>query len=220
MKKRIIAITFAVLFALLMLPTAAFADVFVASPSTVPAPTLDGFSSSNADWKGELILTPYSQRSTLPDDLQKMIEDAAASIVNAPDVAALNSGITAIATSKGIKVADLAVSDLFDLRTTIPDYGTATVKLSSDSFKNFVVLLHYNGTAWEIVKDASVSGKTLTFSTDDFSPFAVVVNTKATNPGSPQTGEAFPRAMMAGAILFGTLGVFILVKGRKEKSES
>ena len=94
---------------------------------------------------------------------------------------------------------------------------TLTISLKSDSFENFVALLHYTGSAWEVVKDAKVENGVLTFSASNFSPFAVVVSTETTPvPDSPTTGETAPVALAAAAIVAGIAGISVLCYGRKK----
>ena len=49
---------------------------FVNSPSNNDAPTIISFERNNEECTGELIITPYNQRKTLPTDLKTLIEKA------------------------------------------------------------------------------------------------------------------------------------------------
>ncbi len=74
------------------------------------------------------------------------------------------------------------------------------------------IVLHYNGTAWEVIAPTNVSGKNVTFKTATLSPVAVVevnsgANTVAT---SPKTGETLPVAMMV--VVLGIAGAAVCTK--------
>ena len=216
MRKSFFTITLTVLLIFALMPTAALAAEFIESPSTAEGPILVSYTSSNPDWDGELILTPYRDRNTLPEEELAGIEAAYGHIVDADQTVDLHDDIEAMADELGVDPMGLAVSSLFNLHATKDGYGTVTVVLESDKFENYVTLLHFNGTDWDVVDPASVDGNRLTFSTDNFSPFAVVVHTDEGAPDSPQTGEAFPWALLAGAVLAGTFGAGFLYLGRKK----
>ena len=162
----------------------------------------------------DAFVTPYSHRNELPPKELEEEQEAYDSIKGADSAAALESHIAQIAEKKKVDANDLFVSDLFDVRATKPGMGSATITLKSESFKNFVALLHYTDGKWEIVEGATCKDDTLTFTVDSLSPFAVVV----AKPGSPETGDTngFAAGLLAFAVLSGVVGVGFLVKSKRE----
>lgn len=187
---------------------------FVSSVAAQPAPDLEG--ATNADGERvDLILTPYSAHDSLPTDLNDEMKTAYDEIAANKDVTKLTSDLAPVATAAGVDPANLAVSDLFDLHfSDEQNHGAVTVTLKSDSFKNFVALIHFNGTTWEVVKDAKVEGTTLTFTVNNFSPFAVVVSTTAQQP--PQTGDTMVVGICAAIMTVSAIGMAVAFKKSKK----
>ena len=187
---------------------------FVSSPTAQPAPDLEG--AKNEDGENvKLVLTPYSGHDGLPTELNQEMQAAYDDIAENKDVTKLSKDLGPAATAAGVDPANLAVSDLFDLHFTDEEnHGTVTVTLKSESFKNFVALLHYTGSAWEVVKDAKVDGTTLTFSTGSFSPFAVVVSTTTQRP--PQTGDTMVVGICAAIMTVSAIGMAVAFKKSKK----
>ncbi len=167
---------------------------FVQSPSNNPCPDLIEGSNSDPDCTAELVITAYIDRNTLPPATLAMIEYAYNVIKNCSDLTTLSSAFASYVGGLGIPGTRLKVSDLFDVSyyncDTHDHHGSFSIKLSADTLKNFVGLLHYTGNGWEFVTDAKVAadGVTLTFSVDSLSPFAIVVDTGAASDVSPDTG--------------------------------
>lgn len=168
---------------------------FVSSPSGKSAPELVKYSAENNDCKAKLVITSYSDRDTLPDDVREKLEKAYNTIIANTDITKLNSAIAELATKKNIPASDLAVSDLFDISyyncEDHEDHGYFDITFKAETLNNFVGLLHFNGEKWELITNAKVegNGEHLTFTVDDLSPFAIVVNTGADNSDTPQTGD-------------------------------
>ncbi len=214
MKKTLVfALVIAMVFAA---PVTAFADAFHESPSNNPAAELVGYTVTNGDWDGEIIVTPYSHRNELPPKELEEEQEAYDSIKGADSAAALESHIAQIAEKKKVDAKELFVSDLFDVRATKPGMGSATITLKSERFGNFIALLHFTNGKWEVVDNAKcTSDLELTFTVDDLSPFAVVVS----NKNSPPTGESNDWAatgLLALALLSGAVGVAFLAKSKRE----
>ncbi len=204
---------------LLSMSLTAFADKggFVASPSNNLAPEVVEITSEKG-FRVELIVTPYAQRNTLPAADQAEVNKAYSDIASTDDVTVLQEGLVKKAEAVGANPQDLAVSDLFHLTVRVIGEGTAegpySVKLRSDILENFVGLLHMRGGAWSVVEQAEVKGDILTFAVDDFSPFAVVVDT---NPGSSATGDNSMPWMFAALALISGIGlIYCFVKSRKQ----
>lgn len=166
---------------------------FVNSPTANNAPVVIEIKPISPDCTGELIVTPYSQRHTLPDEERKAIEEAYSQIVSAIDLTKFCDIFAAHVHKQKIDKDDLAVADIFDVRVVNcthhePHEGfIITVKLGN--LKNFAGLLHFHNNDWEMVESAKVdeTAGTLTFQVDELSPFAVVVD--ISDP-APEAGDA------------------------------
>lgn len=181
--KKILAFSMVLLLALLM-TVAVTADpgAFISSPSGNSAPTLIDFSNESDACTAEIKICAYSDRDTLDDAARAKLEEAYASIVGTTDLGSLNSALKDLAEKLQISSDQLAVSDLFDISyvdcDAHTDHGEFTITLKPTVLENYACLLHYNGSAWELVEYSEVSedGAHLTFVTDDLSPFAIVVH--------------------------------------------
>lgn len=218
MKKIFAVILTAVMFASLAL--SGFAASFVSSPSSNAAPTLDSFDFEDASCVADIIITPYSKRDTLTTEKKTAIEAAYNEIKATNDVSALNADLAALAKTKGINGKYLAVSDLFDVSAVGCDvhneHGRVTIKLTAETLSKFVGLLQYKDGEWELVTGASVSGKKLTFTVDELSSFAVVVNA---TPDAPPTGDNGIYILIAVAIASLVAAVICFNKA-KEKAKA
>ena len=189
MKKPIIFAS--ILLALILLgaiSVVASAGKFVSSPSSNPAPTLVEGKNLSEDCKSEVQVTAYKNRDLLTSKDRQAIETAYTDIVGTVDISSLNSKVKDMAAELGINVADLAVSDLFDISATQcqehEGHGKYKITLKAETLDKFVCLLNYHNDEWRIIEGAKADGDHLTFETDTFSPFAIVVNT-----GSGETDE-------------------------------
>lgn len=196
MKKVLISCLSLVMVAAMSLPSFAALGGFVSSPGAKKGPELIDYENSNHECTAEIEVTPYTDRHTLPDEKRDEIEDAYTMIVNSTDVTALNDDLADLAEDNGIDGKKLAVSDLFDVSYYSCDnhseHGTFTITIKPETLENFVGLMYFDGEKWELVSDAKVEqldeNDVLTFTTDGFSPFAIVVNTDTT---PVQTGDSF-----------------------------
>lgn len=166
---------------------------FVQSPSNNSAPVVDSETKNeSADCKADVVVTSYADRNKLPADVKKQLEDAYKKISESTDISALSSALKDYCDKNKINTKNLAVSDLFDISyadcDTHDGHGQFTITLKADTLKNFVSLLSYDGTKFEVVEGAKVSadGKKLTFKMDDLKPLAIVVDTT-----EPSTGDTF-----------------------------
>ncbi len=184
--KKLLLLCLTVVMALSMTLTV-FADNggFLISPSLNKAPRMIGFRPGSEDCEAEIVITPYAERKKLSAEGKAEIEAAYDSIKGTTDLSTLTADLTAIAASMNISVKDLAVSDLFDMtyinctHEEHEEHGYFTITLQADTLKGFVSLLHYDNGTWEVVSDAQADGDEITFKIDDFSPFAIVVDTTA-----------------------------------------
>ena len=210
MKKLIV---FALVLAMaLAIPTAALADTFISSPSTHDAPTLVSAVIDPADWDGEIIVTAFADRDTLPAEEQEKLMTAYDGIKESEEVTDLHDDLAKVAEKLGVTVDKLAVSTLFNIHATKEGIKSAKLTLKSAKFENIVTLLHFNGEDWEIV-DIDADGTTITFTATDFSPYAAVVATEEL-PDSPITGEEIPMGLVALAVLFGVASVCFFAKSK------
>lgn len=212
-----------VLVMVLALSATVLADSFVSSPSNDDTPTVGKVEASNADWNGKIVVTSLKDSADNAEmtAAYDSIKDAAAVKDLAPSLTEEN----------------LAVSTLFDVSATAEGAGSVTVTLTSDKFENFVALLHYVDGKWTVVENAKAEGKTLTFTVDSLSPFAVVVSTDAadepstsepstsepststpstgTSSESPETGDMVPGMIIVLAVLSGVAGVCFFAKSKE-----
>lgn len=198
---------------------------FMSSPSGKPAPELIEGKNESEDCTAELIITSYANRHLLPENLQIMMEDAYNQIVNAALLTDLTAELEAVAKKQGLEPSDLVVSDLFDIRYVNcgdhKDHGYFDIVLQADSLKRFVALLHYYNGTWEVIDNAEVKILNdeyhLCFSVDEFSPFAIVVDTSDKTP--PITGDTnminiYLIVMLVSAAAL----IVVLASGRKKQS--
>lgn len=196
---------------------------FVNSPSGNNAPTLISVEKLNDDCTATLIITPYSERHTLPADLQTLIEKAYSEIAASKDLTTLNADLAALAASQKIAGANLKVSDLFDIRYEgCEDHDgshTFNIVLGADTLHRFVGLLHMNlNGEWELIDNAKVvnNGEALSFTISDMSPFAIVVDTSAADGDSPQTYDGSDLYIYGALMLVSALAIVVLVVKSKK----
>ena len=207
--------------------TAADLGGFVSSPSANPAPEVVSVTPPSEDCESDVIVTAYSERNTLPEDLNNMMTDAYNSIRGTDNVTTLNASLAALANSKNVPAADLAISNLFDVRYEgCEDHGEHDgffdIVLSSETFNHFFALLHYTGENWELIDGAEMKMVNdeahLYFSVKDFSPFAVVVNTGA--PVTPPTGDNSHIAIYAAIMAVSAVALVVVFVASKKSKKS
>ncbi len=193
--KKIVALVLTLVLVLgLCLTASAELGSFVESPSNNSAPQLVGAKNEDEDCVARLIITAYADRDDLSEKNHKKLEEAYGIIIKTEDLSKLNKKVADAAKKSGAKVSDLAVSDMFDISSVgcdaHEDHGHFDIVLKADTLKNFVCLLHYYNGEWRVVEDAKVTqnGQHLEFTEEDFSPFAIVVNT-AVEGTSPATQD-------------------------------
>ena len=196
---------------------------FVKSPSTNPAPELIEGVNESEGCTAQLIITPYIERDTLPEEDRLIIEGVYKQIVESPYLSALTEDLIDVAAKLGVEVKDLAVSDLFDVRYIGCDihqyHGIFRIKIKAETLDNFVCLLHFHEGEYHIVEDAKVTedGDYLVFTTNKLSPFAIVVNTSEENPDAPQTNDLFPIYVSIAAVS-GLMLIGLAITYKKERA--
>ncbi len=187
---------FAICLALVMvfalgLNVMAASNNFVESPSNNRAPIIIDCKNESEDCTANVVVTPYGDRDSLTDEQKKNLEDAYNQIVNADNLEDMFSGVTSIV-NPGTVITDLAISDLFNMHYSDCDthtgHGSFKIQLSTETLKGFVGLIQFIDGEWKIVDDAVVDGNYLSFTADELSSFAVVVDRTKAESTSPVTG--------------------------------
>lgn len=199
---------------------------FINSPSGNSAPTIVDFDPEDDNCHAKLAITSYSEKKNLSNDKKSLIEKAYDDIVKSDNLANLNEDLKKIVEDKKIKGKDLAVSDLFDLSLfdcdLSDDHTSYIITLSADTLKNFVGFMYMNEDGeWVIVDDAKVTddGEHLKFTTDSFSPFAIVVNTAASGGDTPQTGDDSMLHLLAMIMAVCAVAIVVIaVKFKKQRA--
>ncbi len=194
---------------------------FVSSPSGNEAPVIITVSYEDGSCNPKVVVTPYSERDTLEEEKEDDMNEAYDEIAANKNLSGLCSELSSVAAAKNIPVSRLAVSDLFDIsayHNGDHDFcGSITVKVGTEALRNFVALLHRDADGtWEVVPGVIVNVEegTITFSADDFSPYAIVVDTGSN--AIPDTGADIyipAIAMIASAVSL----VFVLFSMKKKQ---
>lgn len=196
---------------------------FVESP-TVDTPALDSYENESAGCTAEIIVTPFVRIDELDDAKEQENRDAYDEIVNNDDSFA--KAMAKLAASKNLDVSVLAVSELFDVSyyetAGHDEHGAFTISIKVDNLDNFTGLLHrYNG-KWVVVENATVNGNILTFTVDDLSPFAIVVDTSDDAPITdveiPNTyAQVSAQTVIFAAAIVVSSGMIIAIVARQKK---
>lgn len=197
---------------------------FVSSPSGNSAPEFIEASNESEDCDADLVITPYSERHTLPEGMRQKFEEAYKDILESADLTKVCAALAALAKEKNIPVSDLAISDLFDIYYINcgdhDDHGYFDIVIKPEALAGFVALLHLKDGNWEIVKSAKVTnnGTHLTFRVDDFSPFAIVVDT-GDGSNMPQTGDNSNIALYIVIMVAAAISLVVIWKKSKKQSD-
>ncbi len=222
--KKVLAICLAVILVVSAGVLAFAQGGFVSSPSGNDAPTVIDIIYEEGSCMPKVIVTPYSEREDLENEKEDDMNEAYKEISMNADLSKLCPALKDISVSIGVSHLRFAVSDLFDVSVyhKLPhNYcGKITIKVSAETLKNFVALLHRNSQGvWEVVPDVVIdsANQTLTFSAKEFSPYAIVVDKDATS--LPNTGSMLyiPAIVM---VVSGISLVAVLVSLKKKKQEA
>lgn len=220
MKKAItVVVTLVFVFALCITSSAAPGN-FLESPSRNPAPELIDVILPE-DCTAEIIITSYADRDSMSDDKTAALEGAYKAIKEAGDITSLNKQFKDFVKSKGLDPKKLAVSDLFDVSyygCEIHEYHKQfTFTIDAETLKNFVGLLHLHDGEWDFVENAKVNEDgSLTFKVDSLSPFAIIVNTGASDT---PTGDVTPWIFIALIVASATGLTVVAYNYKKEKAK-
>ncbi len=219
MKKLVVFFLAICMIASLGLSAMAIEGGFISSPSGNPAPRIRRFVPSNTECTAELTIVPYAQRDVLPADAKAEIESAYDAIKATKDPTTLSDELKDLAAQKQLVGEKLAFSDLFDLHvvgcdeTAHEEHRSFTIELEADTLKHFVALMHLDNGQWDMIENAKVEGNVLSFQVDDFSPFAIVVDTSADGPDTGDNSHMYFFAAMA--VLSAAAAIFCWTKARK-----
>lgn len=225
--KKVMSICLMMIMAVVMSVNAfAASGSFVSSPTATPAPGLVSVEVSEEGASVQLTIVPYSQKQDLPEELNAAFEAAYNEIMEAENLTALTPELEEVAAKLGVNPENLAVSELFDIHvsseTGVNGSVEYTIALESDTLNHFVALLHRDqNDGWEVVENAEVvdDGKNLKFTIDNFSPFAIVVDTGAVGQETPKTGITDTVIYVcAGIMAVSAVAVFLIANKRKKQS--
>lgn len=204
----------------------AISNNFVSSPTGQRVPTLIVGGNTAEDCFAWLEITGWSDRHTIAEETREKMEEAYDQIVGAADLTQLCADLAAAADALGVPHNALAVSDLFDISWYGCDdhrdhNGVFEIQIQPEALDNFVALLHYYNGEWVLVSDAAVigDGDILSFTAEELSPFAIIVN-KGSNPVEPPFGGdntmlALYIALMAGSGIALVVVAVKMKRGRK-----
>lgn len=126
-----------------------------------------------------------------------------------------NSNVVAAATDSTAVVSAkiLSTVDVSATSAAKDANGNYNVTLGNTGISagDVIVVLHYNGSAWEVIIPTAVADGAIAFTTSSLSPFVIVKLDIAAATMSPQTGDAAPMAIVF--IMVGLTGAAIC--GRK-----
>ena len=112
---------------------------FIQSPSNNPAPEITEAINESEDCLAQLIITPYIDRDTLPEEDRIIIESIYKQVVENKDLSAIYEELANIAAKLDIDVKDLAVSDLFDIRLINCDIFQGNRIFQKQQFTNIFI---------------------------------------------------------------------------------
>lgn len=222
MKKRVLAV-------LTALTVMAMGTVTVMAESPSVATTPATVSTQKATVAVEETATPaeYAAATTASEGFaveavtETVAKSAETAIQNSvlTDVAAIgntlgNTTLTAAATDSSKKVTASIVSTVEVDPTTATKNASGqyvvTLSIANIAAGDAIVVLHYNGTAWECIAPSSVAAGSVTFATASLSPISIVKLEVAGVKASPKTGDTMP--MAAAVAVLGLAGAVVCTK--------
>lgn len=201
--KKVLTLSLAIAMVLMMAVSAFAAAVPSSTPSPVPSPTpsptpdtptpdeptpsnpvistapslVAGYN-ENPDCTGEIIIYTYEGRSALDATSKAKLEAAFASL-QVEDLGKLNKDLAKLADKMKISTSKLSVQQIFDISCNGCEnhdkHGAFVITIKPTEIKNFMGILHYNGTEWELLEAEEQFGE-ITFVVDNLSPFAIITH--------------------------------------------
>lgn len=222
--KKLFAICLALVLMLSLSVSVMAANNFVNSPSNNRAPIVNDCENENEDCTADIVITPFGDRDNLTEEQKKDLQDAYDSIVNTEDLTDLFNGLDSVLTPGTIK-ENLSISDLFYVDHTgcldHTNHGKFQINLSTETLTGFVGLVQYVDGKWQVITDAKVDGNKLSFTTDKYSPVAIVVDRSKAETTSPITGAPTANYAMyvaVAAVVFAGIASVLVIKKKHEKA--
>jgi len=119
-----------------------------------------------------VVVTPYSEASSLPQNLHDQVEAAYKAVAEEADLTSLNEKLKEAAGDN-----EIAASDVFVLSTQSSFNSPVKVVLKDETVDNFIGVLCYNNGTWEWV-EAEVNGSELSFSIEKEAPYVLFAAVK------------------------------------------
>lgn len=219
MKKKVLAI----MSALIVLSMSSI-TVFAASPTvgttekTVETQVATTSVVSTKEPATYAAATTVSEGYTVKEVSDAILQSTAVAVQNEVlnDVAKIgktigNTSLVSAATdsSKKVEATILSVVEVEAVKNASEKH-VVTLKIADITEKDAIVVLHYTGSAWEIISPSEVATGSVTFETASLSPVTVVKLAVTDTVAAPRTGENIP--MMAIFMLAGVAGVVVCTR--------
>ncbi len=148
---------------------------------------------------------------------EKTVEAAAVAVQNEVlnDVASIgsllgNSTLASAAADSSRKVT-ASILSVVDVSATsavqVDGKYVVTLSIPGIAAGDAIVVLHYNGSGWEVIAPSSVAAGSVTFASASLSPVSVVKLDVSKVTASPKTGSAMPAA--AAVLVIGLAGAAV-----------
>ena len=215
MKKILMAIFMALMMLSVGVTAYAASGSFTSSPSANRAPTVVEFENASEDCTATIVIYAYADRDSLDAATKAKLESAYASVAAAKDLGALGYGVKALANSLDLTTDQLFVSDLFDISCENCEdhdkHQSFTITVSPSSVVNYAGLLHYENGEWKLLESTVTKDGKITFSVDDFSPFAIVVHDGSMDDTPARDPDMGLKVLAAAIVGFSLIGIAIIV---------
>ncbi len=228
------------IFALVLAAAMVCAFALTTSAAVVPSATVDTTPdvsdsvTSDSGWSmpvGDVAVGSLQNPESLSDEAYRELRDATNQITNAESVgdfladAGLTNAVSAALAGTSTSISDLSVQSVFDVSVTgdvaarLAAEGSVDITFSVPGVRagNTVVVLHYNGTTWD-VRPSTASNGAVTATFTSLSPVAILVDTSASGNlvTSPQTGDMHLEGMLVGGSLLCAAALVYCLKRRQE----
>ena len=219
MKKILATILTLVMICAMTLSVSAAPGGFLQSPSFNKTPIIVDFECSDPNWKGEIFITSYGDRTVLELIEREKLENAYDSIRDNANISTLIPDIIDIANKLNVSPENLGISDLFHIGISDSTDGKFKITLDSETIKNFVGLVYFEDGKWHVLEDAKIEGEYLVFTTDLPRAFAIVVDVDNSIIDAPVTGDALSWILLSVMAVSAT-GIIILIVSYKKKNKA
>ena len=214
MKKILMIISMALMMLSVGVTTFAANGSFASSPSANRAPTLVEFENASEDCTATIVIYAYADRDSLDAETKAKLEAAYASVSSAKDLGKLGYSVKALANSLDLTTDQLYVSDLFDISCENCEnhdkHESFTITVSPSSVVNYAGFLHYDNGEWKLLESTVTKDGKITFTVDDFSPFAIVVHDGSVVDVPEKDPDMVLKVLAAAIVGFSLIGVAII----------